>query len=152
MHPKKPDRIWIYLHNGDPQKGPSEADGQGRGGHDGRAGEEADGHGDACGAPSARDELRLQRHKQSWPQSKRPQRLVVSSLPNPIGVWARELIGGVGLRDDRSTRGVGWALASRNVPRLNMAIPSPASERMAMDLATTAGMEMCHLQPPYATR
>jgi hypothetical protein len=33
-----------------------------------------------------------------------------------------------------------------------MAIPSPASERMEMDLATTAGMEMCHLQPPYATR
>jgi hypothetical protein len=26
-----------------------------------------------------------------------------------------------------------------------MAIPSPASERMEMDLATTAGMEMCHL-------
>jgi hypothetical protein len=26
-----------------------------------------------------------------------------------------------------------------------MAIPSPASERMAMDLATIAGMEMCHL-------
>lgn len=85
MHPKKPDRIWIYLHNGDPQKGPSEADGQGRGGHDGRAGEEADGHGDACGAPSARDELRLQRHKQSWPQSKRPQRLVVSSPESDRG-------------------------------------------------------------------
>jgi hypothetical protein len=30
-------------------------------------------------------------------------------------------------------------------PRLNMAIPSPASERMAMDLATIAGMVMCHL-------
>jgi len=43
-----------------------------------------------------------------------------------------------------------WALAYS--PRLNMAIPSPASERMEMDLATTAGMEMCHLQPPYATR
>ena len=33
----------------------------------------------------------------------------------------------------------------RYSPRLNMAIPSPASERMEMDLATTAGMEMCHL-------
>jgi hypothetical protein len=33
-------------------------------------------------------------------------------------------------------------------PRLNMAIPSPASERMAMDLATIAGMVMCHL--PHA--
>uniref|UniRef100_J3L2A5 Uncharacterized protein n=1 Tax=Oryza brachyantha TaxID=4533 RepID=J3L2A5_ORYBR len=30
-------------------------------------------------------------------------------------------------------------------PRLNMAIPSPASERMEMDLATIAGMETCHL-------
>jgi hypothetical protein len=30
-------------------------------------------------------------------------------------------------------------------PRLNMAIPSPASDRMEMDLTTIAGISMFHL-------
>jgi hypothetical protein len=33
-----------------------------------------------------------------------------------------------------------------NNPRLNMAIPSPASERMEMELATMAGKLMWNLQ------
>ena len=31
-------------------------------------------------------------------------------------------------------------------PKLNMAIPSPASDRMEMDFATMAGISTCHLQ------
>ena len=37
-------------------------------------------------------------------------------------------------------------------PRLNMAIPSPASDRMEMDFATIVGMEMCHLRSMNKTR
>jgi hypothetical protein len=33
-----------------------------------------------------------------------------------------------------------------NSPRLNMAIPSPVSERMEMELATMVGMVMWNLQ------
>lgn len=32
-----------------------------------------------------------------------------------------------------------------NIPRLNIAIPRPASDRIAIDLATIAGISTCHL-------
>lgn len=43
-----PDRINYYLYNCDVEEGTTEADGNGSGGHDGRTGEESDGHGKCC--------------------------------------------------------------------------------------------------------
>lgn len=37
-----------------------------------------------------------------------------------------------------------------NLPRLNMAIPRPASDKMDMDLATMAGITTPHLQRSQA--
>lgn len=59
-----------YLDNGDLQERPAEADGEGRGGHDDGAGDEADEHGVDGGGAAAREDPRLQRHEQSCTQGR----------------------------------------------------------------------------------
>lgn len=46
----------------------------------------------------------------------------------------------------RSTLEEHESMKAMKVPRLNMAIPRPASERMEMDFSTIFGMETFHLQ------
>jgi len=62
---------YSYLNNGDAQERASEADGSGRGGHDGGAEEEANCHGDGRDLVSAGDDLGLHGHEEPWAGSKR---------------------------------------------------------------------------------
>jgi hypothetical protein len=54
----------FYLDDGDVEERAAEADGEGGGGHDGRAGQEPHGHGERRHLVPARDDPRLQRHEQ----------------------------------------------------------------------------------------
>ena len=55
---------FVYLDDGDMEERAAEADGQGGGGHDGRAGQEPHGHGERGHLVPARDDPWLQRHEQ----------------------------------------------------------------------------------------
>ena len=61
--------VWVwflgYLDDGDVEERAAEADGEGGGGHDGRAGQEPHGHGERRHLVPARDDPRLQRHEQT---------------------------------------------------------------------------------------
>lgn len=56
--------LFVYLDDGDVEERAAEADGQGGGGHDGRAGQEPHGHGERGHLVPARDDPWLQRHEQ----------------------------------------------------------------------------------------
>jgi len=56
--------FFFYLDDGDVEERAAEADGEGGGGHDGRAGQEPHGHGERRHLVPARDDPRLQRHEQ----------------------------------------------------------------------------------------
>lgn len=62
--------VGVYLDDGDMEERAAEADGQGRGGHDGGAGQEPHGHGERGHLVPARDDPRLQRHEQPCTDTK----------------------------------------------------------------------------------
>lgn len=55
----------MYLHNCDVEKGATEANSDGRGGHDCRAGEKPHGHGEGSHRVATCDYLGLEGHKQA---------------------------------------------------------------------------------------
>lgn len=77
----------------------------------------------------------------------------VDGVMHACGVWARGRGGRINCGATRCRAGRRQEHKGRgHPPRLNMAIPSPASERMEMDFSTIVGMETCHLRSMNITR
>jgi hypothetical protein len=115
-----------YLNDGDAQERAAEADGGGRGGHDGGAEEEADCHGDGRDGVPAGDDLGLQGHEE------------------PCAA-AQELLQDMD-RQHYTLKQAGCIGKEKNSPKLNMAMPSPASESIVMEFFTMAGIAKWNLQ------
>lgn len=62
----------LYLNNGNPEEVATQANDDGRGSHDGRAGEESDGHGEGGDGVATCNYLGLESHKQPCPHQNRP--------------------------------------------------------------------------------
>jgi hypothetical protein len=115
--------VGFYLHDSDAEERAAEAYGDGGGGHDGRAGQEPHHHGERRHLVPARDDPRLQRHEQTCISERA---LSVAMFTVPLAL----------VQESRVEHG----------PRLNMAMPRPASERIEMDLRMIAGISKFHLQ------
>jgi hypothetical protein len=115
--------VGLYLDDSDAKERAAEADGDGGGGHDGRPGQEPHHHGERRHLVPARDDPRLQSHEQTC-ISERALSVAVFTVPLALG------------QESRVEHG----------PRLNMAMPRPASERIEMDLRMIAGISKLHLK------
>jgi len=128
--------VWVwflgYLDDGDVEERAAEADGEGGGGHDGRAGQEPHGHGERRHLVPARDDPRLQRHEQPCTKKATPR-------------WCQSVTREHRLKIHLLFHRWTSRAAREHGPRLNMAMPRPASERIEMDLRMIAGISKFHL-------
>ena len=115
----------MYLNNGNVQKNPTQANGEGGRSHDRRTDKEPHGH---CicrkGVPTG-DDPGLQCHEQPC----------IAIRKHKHNCWLQILNIVTSIQK-----------CSRYRPRLNIAIPSPASDRIEIDRAMIAGISIPHLK------